>query len=534
MFIKLGLINIRRQMSRSVLVLMAMFLAAISLTSALSMSQGRPAEAASAYTAFFGGDILVLPLKWAGHSMDDITSNQELEFSRLQPDGFSWMELIYPELYEQGYLALQGKSPTLYFSQEQLNALGQNSLVEAVNVLPQMPGRLVYNHKGQQLGRNAWIMQAGTVPLRDIRGNKYDQQMTSDSPIARVAINAFVKPPRDEVLQRVSQISDEEADATLPRPVGEEAKEYGQDVIRITKERMAVRTWSKELPTPGPDDASLLQVPSLKITDQAVLADYSVLAERTVTPLAYTALATRTVFYPAALGWGREQGYLHAPIIWVPQTLWTELWQDATTGSAPVYSNVSLKVKDMSRLEQTVVELQQQFPNYTFVSVASLVHRLESMALLDYFYAAPEWVWRFSRGGTLGFPIQLGKLIGVLMFLVAGMLIASRMLTGAAQRSREIGVLKALGARRRDIIQMTMTEALVLAVLGTGLGTFIAKLAGIYVQINNSVPLSEIASNLLSEVGLVTGVAVAVSMLFAYIPATRMARLTAMEVLRNE
>src|SRR5690606_19338880 len=99
------------------------------------------------------------------------------------------------------------------------------------------------------------------------------------------------------------------------------------------------------------------------------------------------------------------------------------------------------------------------------------------------------------------------------------------------ERTREIGLRKAVGARRRDILGQFLTEAVVLAVLGGLLGIIIGALGAAVVHL--AVP--ELDTTVTSEsVLLAVGFSVAVGLFFGIYPASRAAALHPIEALRFE
>ena len=104
MFIRLGVTNVIRQLERSLLALLSLVLAAISLTVSISTNLGYPAQAFANYRAYLGGDIIVYPLA----IMSNPKMEQPLELYRLPgADEFSTLTTFYPHIVQQGYLAKQ-------------------------------------------------------------------------------------------------------------------------------------------------------------------------------------------------------------------------------------------------------------------------------------------------------------------------------------------------------------------------------------------------------------------------------------------
>jgi putative ABC transport system permease protein len=133
-----------------------------------------------------------------------------------------------------------------------------------------------------------------------------------------------------------------------------------------------------------------------------------------------------------------------------------------------------------------------------------------------------------------------GKISGILQYalpflpgvslVVGGIVIMNIMLMAVAERTREIGIRKSLGARRRDILRQFLVEATTLAVVGAaagvGIGIALAALVAATTPLPAAVaPWSIVAGVLLGAgVGIVAGV----------YPATRAARLDPITALRAE
>ena len=99
-----------------------------------------------------------------------------------------------------------------------------------------------------------------------------------------------------------------------------------------------------------------------------------------------------------------------------------------------------------------------------------------------------------------------------------------------SERTREIGVRKALGARRREILFQFLTEAVVLTSIGGVLGIGLGSLIGVTVHFATGFPISLPWWSF--ALGL--GFSAAVGIFFGMVPAFRAARLDPIEALRYE
>jgi len=123
-------------------------------------------------------------------------------------------------------------------------------------------------------------------------------------------------------------------------------------------------------------------------------------------------------------------------------------------------------------------------------------------------------------------------LVGVvaLSLVVGGIVIMNIMLMAVSERTREIGLRKALGARRTDIMAQMLTESVVLSMFGGVIGTILGALIALGVSSVTPVP----ASIEVWSVALGIGITALVGLFFGLYPASRAARLDPIEALRRE
>ncbi|MDB4913798.1 MAG: putative rane protein [Gemmatimonadetes bacterium] len=130
----------------------------------------------------------------------------------------------------------------------------------------------------------------------------------------------------------------------------------------------------------------------------------------------------------------------------------------------------------------------------------------------------------------------LGALAGISL-LVGGIGIMNIMLASVTERTREIGVRKAIGARSRDIMLQFLTEAIAVSCFGSALGVALgAAIAGLTMAIiRGKTGVDSLALTLSpGTVGIAAFSAVTIGLVFGTYPARRASRLSPIDAIRHE
>ncbi len=124
---------------------------------------------------------------------------------------------------------------------------------------------------------------------------------------------------------------------------------------------------------------------------------------------------------------------------------------------------------------------------------------------------------------------MLGGIAGISL-LVAGVGVMNIMLVSVTERTREIGIRKSLGAKKRTIMQQFVIEAAVTSsiggIMGILLGAGVTEAAGGLMGID--------ASPTPAAVAISFGVSVGIGLIFGYMPANRAAKLNPIDALRSD
>jgi putative ABC transport system permease protein len=160
-----------------------------------------------------------------------------------------------------------------------------------------------------------------------------------------------------------------------------------------------------------------------------------------------------------------------------------------------------------------------------YTSVAAFV--LANMPKLDE-VNMQEMASTLQRAGTTMTALLAG--IAAISLIVGGIGIMNIMLVSVTERTREIGIRRAVGARARDVRLQFLVEAVTLSMIGGAVGLVGGVVASVLLTWMLEWPTALSAS----AFGVAFGIAAAVGMFFGFYPAQRASALTPIDALRHE
>ena len=156
-------------------------------------------------------------------------------------------------------------------------------------------------------------------------------------------------------------------------------------------------------------------------------------------------------------------------------------------------------------------------------------HKISDPTAADFNVLNQASIVSAASSVTGTFTILLGAVAGISL-VVGGIGIMNMMLTTVTERTREIGLRKAIGAKRKDISTQFLTEAVALTVIGGTIGVILGWLIAFGVTYFGILQASISTSSVL----LAFGVSAAIGIVFGYYPARRASSLNPIEALRYE
>jgi hypothetical protein len=484
MFFRLGAVNAWRNLARSILAVVSMAVAAAFLTYTISLSRGYTHEAFSSFRQVLGGEIVVYAQKVQGEmpSGDSFWS-----FSRPTETPFTDLAVFHPEIFKQGYL---DSSQSQTISPEHIKQLADESGVDGVSPVYRLP---------------AFTMLSDQYRYQsDVRARDIQSELPINRPESLIYSGRWFV-PEDE----------------------------GQAVAVVSR--------LQELPpgvrSPEPGSQIILEFPSVK-KDQfdQIYLDYSQPIHKKFSIIGNFVSPTREYSWQGDIDTQTEILYWWTNEIQIPYSTWLDIWREAAGELEYPVSQLILQSNDLTYLEDIVLNLVNNYPEYSFVSVPNQSTMAMERQLIEKFLAVPQSMVEASvqKVTQQGMAMDLRLPMMILVLLNAALLVAANMLIMINERKREMAILKSVGAKRIDITVMALTEALIIAIVGASIGFLFFRIPGALNQMTNSQGLITILQSVVVDLVQVLSATAAVSLLFGLIPAVKLAGMSVMNVLRSE
>lgn len=216
---------------------------------------------------------------------------------------------------------------------------------------------------------------------------------------------------------------------------------------------------------------------------------------------------------------GNQDDMILIPITTLQQRLFA---QRAVRGG----QNVSVINVQLVDGEKTTQEAAVQ-------QIGDLLRQRHKAAQDDFTVGSQEDLLDVANQVTGIMTLLLGSIAGISL-LVGGIGIMNIMLVSVTERTREIGIRKAVGAKRKDILMQFLVEATIVSVVGGAMGIMLGASASQLIsrlQIQGQALQSVVTAD---AVVLAFGVSAAIGLFFGIYPATRAASMNPIEALRYE
>ena len=219
-------------------------------------------------------------------------------------------------------------------------------------------------------------------------------------------------------------------------------------------------------------------------------------------------------------------GFSFDDVIVTPITTYqTRLFSQTSAGGEEAIQSVAVKVTSSEAMTSVTEDIEKLLRRR---------HNIKADEDNDFSIVSPEQILGVFESVTVGLTVFLGA-IAAISLLVGSIGIMNIMLVSVTERTREIGLRKAIGAKRRDIVTQFLLEAATLSLVGGAVGT--AGGVGVSQLISLGISLADLGFEIHAMISpfiviLAVSVSVIIGLASGIYPAMRAARLNPIDALR--
>jgi putative ABC transport system permease protein len=222
---------------------------------------------------------------------------------------------------------------------------------------------------------------------------------------------------------------------------------------------------------------------------------------------------------------GSMMGISMDNVVYIPITTFqTRLFPQRTASGADAVQQISIKTVNTDVIPDTTDEIE---------NILRRRHRIPTDESNDFSVISQQQIVNTINQVTGVFSLFLGAIAGISL-VVGGIGIMNIMLVSVTERTREIGIRKAVGAKRRDILLQFLLESGVLSLIGGGIGIALGWLVS---YIISQIPISGMKIEALVTPDIVIlslGVSIVIGLASGIYPAMRAARLNPIDALHYQ